>query len=342
MKCPLCSEKTKYSTGVVCKCGYKFALDPSHEPYISNKAMQSVISKLSGDGKRLFTNNQLYAALYKLVSKKKSYKIRAGAVFVAIALCISAVFLWVGHSPGAAVVPLLIGAPIVFLTLRRKPVPKHDTLVPAINEYRRIHPLTTLADGHRFKKDWTREDLKQELFNYAPERMLIVQTDDMVDMLVGNKFHFETKTVIVSASKYPEHVFKACRTFLQKNPDLKIFILHDASRDGLRLKEKIETDPTWNLGDRKITDLGLSAEDVKNVKDPIWIPTRGGSSAAPADATAEEKINQGMKFPVDFVAPAAMIGILGTAIVAGLMFMSPELLAAQAAKKGTDSSGGFG
>lgn len=342
MKCPLCSEKTKYSSGVTCKCGYRFALDPSQEPRISDKAMHSVVSKLSSDGKRLFTYNQLYAALHKIATKKKSVARKSGVAAVGFLSCVAAAVLWGNFSWMWALPPILFGGAIVFLILRWKPIPKHDALIQAINAYRRVHPLATLADGHRFKKDWTSEDLKQELFNYAPERMLIVQTDDVVDMLVGNKFHFETKTVVVSASKYPEHVFKACQTFLRKSPDLKIFVLHDASRDGLRLKEKLKADPAWCLQDRDLTDLGLSPEDIKNVKEPIWMPTRGGASAAPAHATVEEKINHGMRFPVDFVPPAAMIGILGTAVVAGLMFMSPELLAAQATKTGTDSSGGFG
>ncbi len=344
MKCPKCNAKQKPSSDASCPCGYRFALNPKESPYLSDRAVQHVIDKLSGSGQYYFTYNQLYSALHKAGADKKKKNKRIVAIMIVVfsglfALGASKVVgIWL------SIIMASVGIAGLIAWLLKRPEAKYDELTQVIQTYRSLHPIANMVDGTRFKVERTKEELKKELFDYAPERILIVQNDQMVDMLVMNRFHFENKTVIVSANKYPDHVFNACQKFLAKKPDIHVELLHDASLEGVKLKNKLLADKTWNLEGKNIVDLGLSIQDVANVKDPVWLPGRRTVAPVTGRSTgaAEDKINQGMRFPADFAPPSLMMGILTVAVIGGLAFMSEELLAAQAAKTGQDYSGGFG
>lgn len=339
MRCPECSNKQKATAGKTCrKCGYVFALDPKEPPHLTDRQMKKVIENLTGSGGYFFTFNQLYAALYRMVSKKRSKK-RIPVAVVLVVLTIIAFFAAREASLWAAVALVVAAAAGIGWFLRRRVVPAHEPLVQAINRYRQFHPVTNLVDGTKFKREASKETLKQELFNYAPERILVCQHDDMVDMLVLNRFHFENKTAVIGASKYPIHVFAACQKFLEKRPDLPVEILHDASLEGCKLKDRILEDASWNLRDKNVKDLGLSLEDAANIKSPIWIPSQRMSGSHSKDPV-EGQIQRGMKMPVDFAAPGVFLGALAFAAAAGFALMSTELLAEQAKKK--DTGGGYG
>ena len=242
----------------------------------------------------------------------------------------------------------LIFIGLIVLMWRWRPKIAYENLSQAIKKYLRANPAPNLVDGTRFAGELPRDKIKEELFNYAPERILIAPTNDMVDMLVLNRFHFENKTCVVSAAKYPKHVFDACQRFLAKVPDLPVEMIHDVSRPGLSLKDQLLAYPSWNLKDKNVKDLGLFPDDVKKIKEPIWIPTGTpartlGPKSSAADPV-QAQIDQGMAMPLDFAGPKVMMGALAVAVVAGLLLMSEELLAEQVSRGLLDSgsSGGFG
>lgn len=346
MKCPSCLADHKKSEGAICKsCGYEFVLDPKTSPYLSDYSVKKTIDRLSASGQYYFTFNQLYAALAK-PAEKKSKTARFGYIILGVFGCVFSFFVLKGilHWSVALAAIAVIAGLIIRMLLKPSIVP-HEKLFAALNTYKSHHPIPFLADGNRFRGDVPKERLKEELFQYAPERILIVQSDDMVDMLVLNRFHVENKTAVVGASKYPLHVFKACQRFLEKKPDIPIAIVHDVSREGIRLRDKLMADPSWNLGDKEVTDLGLSISDAEKMKKPMWIPaTRevaakgGGAGSKPA----AEMVGDGMSVPLDTAAPKVMLGVMGMAAIGGLALMSTELLAQRQIAGATDSGGGFG
>lgn len=349
MKCPNCSTNQKQSAGMTCgSCGYVFALNPKERPYLSDMAVKAVIDKLSGAGRYYFTYNQLYSALC-VAARKRGKSKRSGAIAVCVVLSIIGYFVTSVIEAEWLMFVLVPALAVGLIWYLRRPVSvPHEPTSEAIRAYRAKHPIENLVDGNHFRGEWPKEDLKKELFDYAPERILIVQTDEMADMLILNRFHFENKTVVVSANKYPEHVFHAVQRFLERHPDIPVAIAHDASQEGLQLSEKLQADKSWNLEGKEIVDLGLSPSDVARMKNPLWIPTGRPSSVLAGRRTSsdtpEDKINQGMKVPVDFVAPAAMMGVLGMAVVGMMALMSTDLLAEQAkqATTGTTMGGGYG
>jgi hypothetical protein len=321
-----------------------FALNPAQEPYLTDLAVKKTIDKVSAFGRNYFTFNQLYAGLHKIAKKKAGVR-RYGTIAAAVIGSVVAAMAVAKLGMGWLVYLIVPGLALFVVWYVRRPVTvSHEKLTSAIKTYTTLHPPENLVDGRRFERAMSKEELKDELFGYAPERILIVQRDDMVDMLVMNHFHTDNKTVVLSASKYPSHVFSAVRKFLAKHPHIPVAVIHDASREGIRLKEKLQSDPSWNLQGKEINDLGLGLEDVKRMGEPIWVPATGRSRGRAPAARAEENMEQGMSVPVDYVAPAVMTGVLGMAVVGMMGLMSQDLLAEQArqATTGSGSGGGYG
>jgi hypothetical protein len=254
---------------------------------------------------------------------------------------------------------LFLGLAVIglFLMSRSAIQIPHGDLVRAINNYREANPIPNMVDGQRFKRHVSKTQMKHDLFDYAPERILVVPSDDMVDMLVLNRFHMDNKTAILSASKYPHHVFEACQRMLETHPDVPVEIIHDVSSEGMHLKSRLLADKSWNLEGRNVKDLGLFPDDVNRIKTPIWIPSGRPSSVLAAreaageaekkpgvPGEAEKKLGEGMRMPLDFVGPRVMMGALAAAVIGGTLLMSEELLAEElrkTTKEGT-ADGGFG
>jgi hypothetical protein len=195
-----------------------------------------------------------------------------------------------------------------------------------------------LAKGDRFAGDVPKEQIQQELFSYAPQRILIVPSNEMVDMLVLNHFHIENKAAIISSTKYPQHVFSACQKMLEKHPEIPVEVVHDASQSGQLLVETLKADPSWNLGDKEVKDLGLFPKDVQAMKTPVWIPGPTTPKTSFLGGNTEANMNAGMRVPIDSVGPNIMMAALGAAIVTGALLLGEELLAKDA--RAGDSAGG--
>jgi hypothetical protein len=348
MKCPKCQNDQKHKEGMSCKqCGYTFSLDPRKVPHVSDAAMHKLVDNLSGSGQYFFTFNQLYVEVYKLALKCKKKGVQKIASLVVAGLVSLVLFMALRNFLDltlTVIVVCIIPALAIWYVFRPVRV-SHEEVMKLITAYRRANPLDNLVDGTWFQRDLSQDVLKEELFQYVPERILIVQSDEMVDMLVRNRFHFDNKTAVISENKYPKHVFTACQRFLEKKPDIPVHIIHDLSKDGLLLKDKLLGDPSWNLEGKDIKDLGIFADDVKDFKDPVWIPSGRPSDLLPKKSGAspvEQQIDSGMRMPVDLAPPRVLLGTLGVAVAGGLLLMSTALFAAQARQATSDSGGGFG
>lgn len=341
MKCPKCGTKQKPSRGARCTCGYMFALNPKESPYLSDRAVATITDKLSQFGRYYFTFNQLYVVLHKAAARRKR---KQKIVWVAVVVA-GSIGLSIGLSSHkiAWLVPfVLVSAGLLIWYILKGPVPvPSEDLIHAIRKYEKMHSIPNMVNGKRFKGELTKQQVQDELFDYAPQRILIVPTDDMVDMLVLNRFHADTKTAVISQTKYPKQVFNACRRALEQHPDLPVEIIHDASTDGLQLMDKLLGDKTWNLQGKNVKDLGLFAHDVERIKNPVWLPAgRPAKALTGAGArSAQSAIDEGKRIPVDFAAPNVLMGALTVAAVAGLLLMSDELLAEQRRKAAQDGSG---
>jgi hypothetical protein len=342
MKCPQCENNQKFSEGMTCgKCRYRFALNPKEPPNLSDMAVKKAIDQLSGPDELFFTDHQLYARLYRF-KEKKDRSGRWGCGIVLLLILAVGGFFTTGIG---VVVTAPIGILLLWWIVKRPTKIDHAALAGAIKTYRSVHPIDKLVEGRRFE-DAPTADFVSEFEGYAPERILVVQRNDMADMLLLNRFHFDNKCLVVSKDKYPASAFAACRQFLHSHPDIPVQVMHDASADGLKMKSRLMKDPEWQLADRSIQDLGVYLHDAEKLKSPIWIPESGmavsGAKSARKAKTARERVEAGFSMPVDSAPPRAMLGAVALAAVAGMALLSEDLLAEQQRHGGTMESGGYG
>jgi len=329
-------------------CGYRFALNPKKAPNLTDRAFRAALDRVSSFGQHSFTYYQLYAQIYRLIRKKRQKGCLVGAIFSGI---VAVIFFFVFGSVLASIVnigmwlPFLLASVAVVLALRffkKGASVAHGDVVKVIGDYQSLHPLTGMVGGNRFRDREEQPD--PELLRYAPERILVVERDDVAEMLLLNRFHSENRTLVVSANKYPRGAFEACRAFLREHPDLPVAVLHDASPSGLGLKSRLLADPEWKLEGHPVEDLGLFPEDVDRLKDPVWLPAGGKSvKKVKTYGSARENLDHGLMMPVDLAPPRNMMYIAATAMVLGVALLSPELMAQmqqQSASGGAAGGGG--
>ena len=204
-----------------------------------------------------------------------------------------------------------------------------------IYRYHGTHPIAGLADGQAFLHT-TETELRE--FQYAPERILVVERDDLVDMLIRNRFHLNHKTVVIGCSGYPEYVFAACQEFLKIHPNASVQVLHDASLDGFDLTKQLMADPKWEFAHQRLTDLGISRAMLKKASSFPWLPSEelcrcysGSSDNAFLEMILPDKsrlsgtmsadhirmLDAGRRMPVDYVGPKQLMNLLGAAMTTG-------------------------
>lgn len=215
-----------------------------------------------------------------------------------------------------------------------------------ISKYRKVRSIDRLIDGRNlFEYNLNSKELGDEILQYAPERILIVERNDIANMLILNRFHIEQKTLVVSDQKYPERAFTACQRFLLQHSDIPVVLMHDASEEGLHMKDRLLTDKAWNLEGKNIQDLGLFPKDTDRLKHSMWLPTmpkRGKEKILSNKKMSYKNIQKGYKMPLDIAPPRTVMGVTGLAMATGLALLSDELLAEQQSHSGIGAGRGFG
>lgn len=350
MKCPKCSFDQKYKDGMVCRsCSYRFALNPKEMPKITDYGFNKIIERLSGGGEYVFTKNQLLALLYRMSKKKNSFGMAAG--------CITGVFfgffVFIGlgailqlNPLGAGIIAAGVFAGIMFFAYRSKNRFSVDytTLHKTIEDYNSLHPISKMVDGKTFENR-PENGLEAELSDFAPEKILIVERNEVADMLILNRYHLENKTLVVSAQKYPKTAYNAAMEFLRLHPDIPVYVLHDASEKGAKLKNKLVKDASWNLSGKQVTDMGIHIEDVNKLDLPMWVPPLAGGKKSKMKITSkgksDELAQEGFRMPFDAAPPIALMGGIGMAMVLGSAMLSDAYMDEQKLQD-DKGSGGFG
>jgi len=120
-----------------------------------------------------------------------------------------------------------------------------------------------------------------DVTNYSFDRVIVCQSEEIAQMLIANNFHFENNCAILSLSGYPQRIFDTTMQMLRRNPDLKVFALHDCSPSGMRLAHQLRTDAKW-FPDASIAiiDIGLTPRQIMAAKRTMTIFTNKAMSDA--------------------------------------------------------------
>ncbi|QGJ70204.1 Multipass membrane protein [Planctomycetales bacterium 10988] len=272
MKCPTCSHKHPKSAGFQCsKCGYQFVFDPARDKIADNKFVV-IMNKASANGTYHFTKGQFLSALCQKEYESPLFSFGC-AIFtlclIPLSFFISAIMtkdMWELGTPA-----LVIGIPLslFFVWLGRKhkydPPPNMDRLNELIRRWKEEKgPIVGLIEEpnlHDPPPEWPEPDM----YDYGVERILIVERDILVDWLVLNQMHAEWKTLIVAASGYPTYMVEHANRLLAERPDLPVFLLHDATEEGLLLESRIREEGLFHLAEHPVIDLGITPGEVEKM-----------------------------------------------------------------------------
>jgi DNA-directed RNA polymerase subunit RPC12/RpoP len=103
---------------------------------------------------------------------------------------------------------------------------------------------------------------------YSFDRLVVCESDDVAQMLIANNFHFENNCAILSIGGYPQNIFDVTMQMLRRNPDLKVYLLHDCTISGMGLLQQLQQSEEW-FKDSNLTiiDVGLTPRQVMLAKD---------------------------------------------------------------------------
>lgn len=96
---------------------------------------------------------------------------------------------------------------------------------------------------------------EHDLLDYNVDRLILCDKAEMVDFLLANQFHLEQKCAILAFNGYPRDRFEEIKAMLQRNPNLMVYVIHNASTNGCRIAAELKR-PEW-FPQARIFDLGL-------------------------------------------------------------------------------------
>ncbi len=126
-----------------------------------------------------------------------------------------------------------------------------------INRWQQINgTITNMLPSVR--QENTPANINPEITAYSFDRVIVCDSVEVAQLLIANNFHFENNCAVLSISGYPENIFSTVMEMLRRNPDLKVYALHNASPRGVSLVNHLRTSPNWfSNADVTIYDLGL-------------------------------------------------------------------------------------
>ena len=263
MKCPECKANHPYKSGMKCRCGYRFSLDPKKDFYTDGKLLGDV-AKASQQDTQYFTENQLYTA-FCMRPPTWSWIAWSIACTIIVVVVTAIKESWAAAMVAVGVVGLL-SVLVVFLRGRRRP-PSRDRFKKLLDKYENGHGqlpkmLRTLQLGTP-PPEWSEPDI----YDYGVERLLVVQHEVLVDLLVKNNFHGENRALVLTGGGYPSYLVQPACKALTDDPDLPVFFLHDADPTGQQWATFMISEPkVMPWADHTKIDLGLHPVDVAKIK----------------------------------------------------------------------------
>lgn len=326
MKCPQCQSKQKHSQGMNCvSCGYQYVINPKTSGSLSDNKLQVLASNVSGNGTYHFTYHQLLGYFLRRTLAEK----RRGSVILAVICVVAVPIMWVVDLRFCMVVPIIVFLGSMLSLWGRLPVAKPDVALrvqmdKALDDWkaagRELEKMITKPTLHEPPPDWPDRDV----YDYGVERILVVEHDLLVDLFVLNGFHTLHNALVIAESGYPDYLLPRLQQLLQERADLPVYLLHDATPDGVAMQDRIHSATDLPFGEHPIVDLGLMPQDVAMIQSLRW--------------TKHTSFPQ-MGLPVDLMPYATLAAIAGDAIDTGQPLGD---VAAAAIATGGESAGSYG
>lgn len=126
-----------------------------------------------------------------------------------------------------------------------------------LNRWQRAHGvITKMLPSPR--EESTPAAISPDVSAYSFDRLVVCDSANIAQFLIANNFHFENNCAVLSITGYPQSIFDTTMQMLRRNPDLKIYALHDCSPRGIGLVYRLRTSANWFENSNVIIfDVGL-------------------------------------------------------------------------------------
>lgn len=296
MKCVSCgidnTLKDRTTNQGRCKqCNHRFVFEPSAMKTnlkFTDPFFAKVLNDISVNETLHFTPKQLSYLLEKRLHRKAFAASASGKMGCGLILLFLGLFLL---ATGVGIIFLAIGLVVIVIGLfqsRRKPrAPKKFLITPTMTEewlrkWGEVNPLPEklLPALPAIAPAPTTESLPDDVTDYSFDRLVVCDQDLIAQLLIANNFHFEYNCAILSISGYPQNIFDTTMQMLRRNPDLRVYALHDCSPLGVSLVHQLRTDPNWFPNDTAIVEVGLLPRQILATKTDMMIQTSSGFAKA--------------------------------------------------------------
>ncbi len=294
MICPHCSLSIKYrerSNKKCSKCGKALAFEPkSHSLRLTDIYFKKTVEKLGNKGTLYFTPEQLLFALSR--KKMKSKVSIVGLIIFAVVTCLIGFFV---YSPVLlAVVPFWI----IWIFAATFYFNKYISLPITLTEFHREVLNSWKSTYRNYPPNLLLESLPPKEFPPVLEGILICEDNAALICLAANHTAEDLNLALISTPK-------AASEIIAKHGILPIYVLHDASLQGIGFLEKVKR---YFSSKAKVIDLGLRPQAVIKSKLPK-LREKNTQTNNFKDLTAEENnwLNEGWHTPLFVLKPEKLI-----------------------------------
>ncbi|MBN4004460.1 hypothetical protein [Nostoc sp. LPT] len=135
--------------------------------------------------------------------------------------------------------------------------------------------------------------INPDITAYSFDRLVVCDTASIAQLLIANNFHFENNCAILSITGYPQSIFDTTMQMLRRNPDLKVYAIHDCNPRGIGLVHNLRTNANWFFNSEiVIIDIGLTPRQIIATKRGMFI--QSSPESAQAAKQLPEEIRQSL------------------------------------------------
>lgn len=275
------------------RCRHPFAFEPTADSLrVTDGQFKSAVDRVSGEGKVLFTERQLW------------YEFNRRWMKPGFLSSLARLF-------GRSRAPRLLGPPrITFPEWERR----------FLRRWREVHgDVPGLLPGRQAALPKLPRQVPADVAAFSFDRAVVTDSWEMAAMLVANRFHFEHNCAVLSRDGYPEGIADTVKEMLRRNPGLTVLALHDATPGGCLLPLTLR-DAEWFPGPEvRVVDLGLRPSTARALRvstliaTPAQLPPRLGEILPPEDV---EWLERGHRAELAALRPAQLLRAAYQGIVA--------------------------
>jgi hypothetical protein len=130
-----------------------------------------------------------------------------------------------------------------------------------------------------------------EVTAYSFDRVVVCDKSTIAQLLISNNFHFENNCAILTIDGYPQSIFNTTMEMLRRNPDLKVYALHNCSPNGIKLIRRLREEEMWFPNPEiPIIDVGILPRQIMGNID-VMTPQSSSYTSASQQLSPDTRAN---------------------------------------------------